>query len=62
MIFKTRFGTLDLPRDDCIVCIYLNRYMSCSMCEFKWGLVGDAIEPFHARQRAIEETMEEASE
>ena len=62
MIFKTRFGSLDLPRDDCIVCVYLNRYMSCSMCEFKGGLIEDAIEPFMARQRAIEEAMEKEEE
>jgi predicted hydrocarbon binding protein len=55
MIFKTRFGTLDLPKDDCITCIYVGKYMSCSMCEFRWGLIEDAAEPFYARQRAVQE-------
>jgi hypothetical protein len=25
------------------------------MCEFRWGLIEDATEPFYARQRAIQE-------
>ena len=58
MIFKTRFGTLALPRDDCITCIYTGKYMSCSSCDFRWGLREDAIEPFYARQRAIQESIE----
>ena len=58
MKLETRFGTLDLPRDDCIACIYTNRYMSCSMCELRWGLIEDATEPFYARQRAIQEASE----
>ena len=58
MIFKTRFGTLELPKDDCITCIYIGKYMSCSMCEFRWGLKEDAIEPLFARLRAIQESIE----
>ena len=58
MIFKTRFGTLDLPRDNCIVCIYLNRYMSCSTCDFKNGLIEAAAEPYIKRQIMIEQVGE----
>ena len=62
MILKTRFGTFDLPKDDCVACIHTNRYMSCSVCELKKGLIEDTAEPFHARQRMIEEGTKDRRE
>lgn len=58
MIFKTRFGTLDLPKDDCITCIYVGKYMSCSTCDFKNGLIEAAAEPYIKRQIMIEQVGE----
>ena len=58
MILKTRFGTLDLPRDDCTTCICTGKYMSCSTCDFKNGLIEAATEPYIKRQIMIEQVGE----
>lgn len=59
MILKTRFGTLELPRDECIQCIATGFYMYCSRCDYKLGIMEDATPPYNewrdARQKALDE-------
>lgn len=43
MKFETGFGTLDLPHSECVRCIAADRYMLCTMCEFKETMVQFAL-------------------
>ena len=59
MILKTRFGTLELPKDECIQCIATGFYTNCSYCDYKWGILEDATPVYNewrdARQKALDE-------
>lgn len=35
MRFDIGMGMLELPRDNCVICIATDRYMACTTCEFK---------------------------
>ena len=42
MKFDTGMGILELPHDQCAVCIARDRYMACTACEFKEILIAHA--------------------
>ena len=39
MKFETGFGILNLPHSECVRCIAADRYMLCTMCEFKETMI-----------------------
>lgn len=46
MIVETRFGTLDVPKAMCVMCIAKSEFMQCTMCEMMAGLQADAMKRF----------------
>ena len=62
MKFDTGMGILELPHDNCVVCIFKNQYMACTRCEFKETMIEHAIPIVNMMNEKLNEYIKEVVE